>query len=74
MSYFAVKKAVGSCLKPKPKFIAKVFDLYQLKKQTKAAPLTTQDIVFTKLDPTEGVKVSLGEIKPLSPQTSGCRW
>jgi len=33
-----------------------VFDLYQLKKQ-KAAPLTTQDIVFTKLDPTSGVKV-----------------
>ena len=42
----------------------KVFDLYQLKKQTKAAPsapLTSQDIVFTKLDPTEGVKVGLGE-------------
>merc|ERR1711879_119431 len=33
-----------------------VFDLYQLKKQ-KAAPLTTQDTVFTKLDPTGGVKV-----------------
>ena len=37
-------------------FLLKVFDLYQLKKQ-KAAPLTTQDIVFTKLDPTGGVKV-----------------
>ena len=36
-----------------------VFDLYQLKKQ-KAAPLTSQDIVFTKLDPTEGVKVGFG--------------
>ena len=37
--------------------LTQVFDLYQLKKQTKAAPLTTQEIVFTKLDPTEGVKV-----------------
>merc|ERR1712228_422847 len=40
-----------------------VFDLYQLKKQ-KAAPLTSQDIVFTKLDPTEGVKVLKTKGKP----------
>ena len=66
MSYFAVKKAVGSRLKPKPKFFVKVFDLYQLKKQTKVAPLTTQDIVFTKLDPTEGVKVVLRQFWPFS--------
>ena len=47
----------------------KVFDLYQLKKQTKAAPsapLTSQDIVFTKLDPTEGVKVVLRQFWPFS--------
>merc|ERR1712110_49483 len=44
-----------------------VFDLYQLKKQTKAAPLTTQNIVFTKLDPTEGVKVvkTRGKTEPI---------
>jgi len=44
-----------------------VFDLYQLKKQTKAAPLSTQDIVFTKLDPTEGVKVvkTRGKTEPI---------
>ena len=43
-------------------FLMKVFDLYQLKKQ-KAAPLTTQDIVFTKLDPTGGVKVFFIQLK-----------
>ena len=43
-------------------FLMKVFDLYQLKKQ-KAAPLTTQDIVFTKLDPTSGVKVIFIQFK-----------
>ena len=43
-------------------FLMKVFDLYQLKKQ-KAAPLTTQDIVFTKLDPTGGVKVFFIQFK-----------
>ena len=43
-------------------FLMKVFDLYQLKKQ-KAAPLTTQDIVFTKLDPTSGVKVFFMQFK-----------
>ena len=43
-------------------FLMKVFDLYQLKKQ-KAAPLTTQDIVFTKLDPTGGVKVIFIQFK-----------